>query len=335
MAELRVGLDVSPLAQTRGGTSRYISSLFAAISDIGKVSFRRYTFAGPGRAAAAVRDVAWYLAALPLGVRWDDVDVLHCPSHRAPTAVARPLVVTFHDLAVLRHPHAFNRWTRTYSRALVPRVAARADRIVAVSEFTASELVELLGLRSEKIVVIPHGVGAPFVADGPAAEGDYVLAVATPEPRKNLPRLFEAFGRSSLAGTELLVVGAGGWGGVHVRGERVRALGHVPDDELARLYRGARCVAYVSLYEGFGLPVLEAMASGAPVVAADIPALREVAGDAAVFVDPLDPASISSGLEEAVRRRDELSAAGRERAASFTWPAAARRTVEVYREVAT
>jgi glycosyltransferase involved in cell wall biosynthesis len=137
-----------------------------------------------------------------------------------------------------------------------------------------------------------------------------------------------------LNGLPLLVAGAAGWGGVCVEGDGVRWLGEVRDEELARLYRGARCVAYVSLYEGFGLPVLEAMACGAPVVAARNDAAEEVAGDAAVLVDPLDPDAIAAGISEAIDRRDELRARGLERARAFDWREVARATAGVYREVA-
>jgi glycosyltransferase involved in cell wall biosynthesis len=279
-----------------------------------------------------VRDVGWYLAALPAKARRDGIEVLHCPTQRAPMRSPVPLVVTLHDLAVLRHPEAFNGWTRTYSRLTLPRITRAASRVIAVSEFTKREALDLLGLPDEKVRVIPNAVGAPFEPNGDAAEGDYVLAVSTLEPRKNLSRLVEAFGRAGLNGCRLLVTGMRGWGDVHLSGNGVQWLGFVSDEELARLYRGARCVAYVSSYEGFGLPVLEAMACGAPVVAGRNEVAEEVAGDAAVLVDPLDPDAIAVGLTEAVDRGEDLRARGLERAKAFDWSDVARATVEVYRD---
>src|SRR5204862_1363609 len=135
-------------------------------------------------------------------------------------------------------------------------------------------------------------------------------------PRKNLARTIEA---TAALGLELRVAGDRGWGGVEARGDHVRWLGHVEDEELGRLYRGALCVAYPSLYEGFGIPVLEAMACGAPVVTSRGGATEEVAGGAAVLVDPEDASSIAAGIEDAIARRAELRAAGLPRAAAFTW----------------
>jgi glycosyltransferase involved in cell wall biosynthesis len=335
MAPFRVGIDVSPLALTRAGTARHIHSLLEALEEEPELELRRYGLGGSSRATVPVRDLGWYLAALPARAQRDGVDVLHCPTHRAPVRSSVPLVVTFHDLAVLRHPETFNRWTRTYSRHTLPRVARAARRLIAVSEFTKRELLDLLHVPEEKVRVIPNAVGPPFEPNGQVAAGDYVLAVSTLEPRKNLARLLEAFRRAQLDGLRLLVAGAPGWGNVRVEGDGIQWLGEVHDEELARLYRGARCVAYVSLYEGFGLPVLEAMACGAPVVAARNEALEEVAGSAAVLVDPLDADAIAAGIAEAVDRGAELRERGLERARAFDWREVARATAEVYREAAT
>jgi glycosyltransferase involved in cell wall biosynthesis len=321
---MRVGLDVSPLEQTRAGTARYIEGI-ASIDDVELVQLAHR---GSGRIATVYRDAWWYPVALPRLAKRRQLAVLHCPTFRGPISrPAMPLVVTVHDLAVLRHPEAFNLWTRRYSRACVPRVVRAASRVIAVSEFTKRELVELLGAPPEKVRVIPNGVAEVFSPDGPAAEGDYVLAVGTLEPRKNLEGVQEA---ARLAGAALRVVGARGWGGVQAAGW----LGRVSDDELARLYRGATCVVYASLYEGFGLPIAEAMACGAPVVTSRGGATEETAGGRAVLVDPHDPASIAAGISEAVARRDELRVVGLERARAFSWDAAARATAEVYRQVA-
>ena len=330
MPELEIGFDVSPLSQTVAGVHRYITSLLAALEATGEVAIHRYALPGRGRMTSVARDVTWYLGALPRAAGRDSVSLLHCPTQRAPTRSRVPLLVTVHDVATLRLPGAFNAWTRIYTRMLLPRVVRGADRIIAVSEFTASELRSVLGVGYAKIVVVPNGVGPPFGADGDATAGDYVLTVATAEPRKHLERLADAVHSLGPHGPELRFVGAQGWG--HVRlDERVRQLGVVTDEELARLYRGARCFAYVPLYEGFGLPALEAMASGTPVVASDIPALREVAGRAAVFVDPLSTEDIARGLREAEERREELIAAGRDRATAFSWQQTAAATLEVYR----
>jgi glycosyltransferase involved in cell wall biosynthesis len=322
---VRVGIDVSPLVQTRAGTARYLRALLA------RNDYERLWWGGSSRLATVTRDVWWYPLALPREARKRKLSVLHCPTFRAPFSTSAPLVVTVLDLAVLRHPGMFNQWSRRYSRFAVPRVVQAAEAVITISEFTRGEVVELLGTAQEKVHAIPIAVEAPFGADGPRAEGDYVLAVGTLEPRKNLARVVEAVGR---VGAELRVVGARGWGGVSPDGTGVRALGEVPDEELAALYRGARAVAYPSLYEGFGLPVLEAMACGAPVVTSRGGATEEVAGDAAVLVDPLDPGSIAAGLEEAASRREELRAKGLERARAFSWDRVARDTWAVYERAA-
>jgi alpha-1,3-rhamnosyl/mannosyltransferase len=288
------------------------------------VELGELAWGGSGRATAVVRDAVWYPLGLPRAAR--GADVLHTPTFRAPLGSSVPLVVTVLDLAVLRHPELFNRWNATYSRLVVPRVMRAARRLIAISEFTKGELVELLGIDPARVEVI--GVPPPegLSPEGPRAEGDYVLAVGTLEPRKNLARAAEAAAR---AGAELRVVGARGWGEVEANG--VRWLGEVDDAELARLLRGARALVYPSLYEGFGIPILEAMSVGTPVVTSRGGATEEVAGGAAVLVDPLDSAAIAAGLEEADLRRDELRALGLARAGEFTWDDVARRTVDVYR----
>ena len=324
---LTVGIDVTPLAQTRAGTARYINGLMRELERREDVNVHPLAFGGRARLWNLPRDALWYPFVLGPAARRDDV--LHCPTYRGPIRSSVPLVVTVHDLAVFRHPHAFNRWSRMYGPVVIPHVLRTARLVIVVSEFTKRELIELLSLPEERIRVVRNGVDETFTRAGPSADGDYILAVGTLEPRKNLARIAAAARRTGL---ELRVVGAPGWGDVEVNGDGVRWLGDVPDDELARLYRGARCFAYASLYEGFGIPVLEAMACGTPVVTSRGGGTEEVANGAAVLVDPLDPAEIASGIERAVLQRDDLVRRGRERARMFTWRAAAEATIDVYRE---
>ena len=322
---MRVAVDTSPLVQTRAGTARHVRGLVGALRGRADVELDLVSFGGAGRVASVVRDAVWYPVGLPRRAR--GADLVHCTTFRGPVRASTPVVVTVHDLAILRAPDAFPAWHRLYGKAGLRRVLHGADAIVAVSQFTKRETETLLGVSSERIRVVPNGVDDVFAAAGPADDGDYVLAVGTLEPRKNLARAVEG---ARLAGVELRVVGARGWGGVEVPGW----VGEIPDARLAELYRGARCVVYVSLYEGFGLPVLEAMACGTPVVTSTGTAMEEIAGGAAVLVDSLDPSAIAQGIGEAEARRDELVALGRERARQFTWERAADGVVALWKTLA-
>jgi glycosyltransferase involved in cell wall biosynthesis len=324
---MKVAVDVTPLEQTRAGTARYLESLLPRVER--EATVERLRGFARGRAGTVWLDLAWYPHVLPHRAR--GADVLHCPSYRGPIRSRTPLVVTVHDLAVFRLPEAFPPWTRAYSRAVVPRVARAARIVSAVSEFTASELETLLRVPRERIRVVPNAAAEAFVEGGPRENGDYVLAVGTLEPRKNLARAIEAAQR---LGLELRAAGMPGWGGVEAAGRGVSWLGFASDDDLARLYRGALCVVYPSLYEGFGIPVLEAMACGAPVVTSRGGATEEVAGGAAVLVDPRDVASIAGGIEEAIARREELRAAGLRRARDYSWDVSAKLLLDAYEEAA-
>jgi alpha-1,3-rhamnosyl/mannosyltransferase len=322
---MRVGIDVSPLVQTGAGTARHVRGLLGALEGRADVELERLTFGGPGRPSVVARDGVWYPIALGWAAR--SLDVLHCTTFRAPLRTRVPLVITVHDLALHRHPDAFPAWHRITGRAALRAGVRAADAIVAVSAFTRDELCALLHVPADRVRVVPNGVDAVFSPDGPAARGDYVLAVGTLEPRKNLGCAVEAAG---LAGIELRVVGARGWGGVDVPGW----VGTPDDDALAVLYRGARCLLYPSLYEGFGLPVLEAMACGTPVVASRGGATEEVAGGAAVLVDGHDAEAVAQGIAEAGARRAELVRRGLERARAFTWERSADLVEALWRELA-
>jgi glycosyltransferase involved in cell wall biosynthesis len=304
-----VGIDTTPLRQTRAGTARYLRGLLAHLD----VPLKETSFPATSRLRSVAADALWYPRLHVPGA-----DIVHCPTFRGPFRSKTPLVVTVHDLAVLRHPEWFNRWTRSYSRLAVPRVIAAAARIIAVSEFTAHELSALLAVPEAKIRVVPNAVEDVFTPEGPQAEGDYALAVGTLEPRKNLARIAAA------VDGELRIVGARGWGSVEPPAN-VTWLGEVGDEELAALYRGARCLVYASLYEGFGIPVAEALACGCPVVTSRDSPMAALAGEDATLVDPLDTGSIREGIARAFKPAPR-------RVASWTDVAAATRAV--YQEVA-
>jgi glycosyltransferase involved in cell wall biosynthesis len=250
-------------------------------------------------------------------------------------------VLTIHDLSFEHMPSVMGPRDRLMFRTFVPRSARRADRVLAVSEQTKRDLVERYRIAREKIVVTPNGVDPIFTPEGAAPERPpYALFVGGIQPRKDPLAAIEALALMN-GDLDLVLVGAEKRGGPEVREtlrrlgleQRVELTGHVEHEELAGLYRGAACLVFPSRYEGFGLPVLEAMASGTPVVAANTGALPEVAGDAAVLVEPGNAEALADGVRRALSERDRLVAAGLERARSFSWAETARRTLTVYREL--
>jgi len=246
-----------------------------------------------------------------------------------PLVLPCPAVVTIHDLSFEREPGLMSRKDRVIFKAVVPRAARKARRVLTVSERTRRDLRELYGIPDDKIVVTPNGVGPAFTPSTKLVQGDYVLLVGAVQERKNP---LAALAAADSAGLPLVVAGPAKDQALARELERrgARIAGYVAEDELVELYRGAACLVQPSRFEGFGLPVLEAMACGTPVVAVPEPALREVAGDAAVWAEAHE---LGDGIRRAVADRERLVAAGLERARLFSWPESARRTLEIYREV--
>ena len=247
--------------------------------------------------------------------------------HALPFRSPCPAVVTVHDLSFERDATAMGPLDRWIFKRVVPRAARHARRVIAVSERTKRDLVDLYAIAPERITVIPHGVDPAF---GPGGNGahDYLLFVGAIQARKDPIAAAEA---AESVGLPLVVAGPEREPALARELERHGAdlRGYVEKDELARLYRGAACLVLPTRYEGFGLPVLEAMACGTPVVAHSDPALREVAGDVAVYAEP---GGLADAIRQALAERERLSAAGLERARLFSWEETARRTLDVYRE---
>jgi glycosyltransferase involved in cell wall biosynthesis len=301
---------------------------------------------------ATVR-VLWEQFAQPWALRRIEADLVHGPVFVGPLLAPCPMVVTIHDLSFLRFPDLFRPFNRLYLTTLARLSARRARRLIAVSAHAAAEAVQLLDVPSERIDVVYHGVD-PVFRPLPAGEiaafrklnqvpEQFVLFVGTLEPRKNLVRLVEAFAHVYDGKTKLVLAGGKGWlyDTLFAKVERLgleKAVifpGYVTNDDLPFWYNAATILAYPSIYEGFGLPVLEAQACGTPVLTSNISSLPEAAGDAALMVDPYDVDALVEGLNRMLTD-ESLRFALRERglvhASRFSWSHTAYETANVYRQ---
>ena len=363
---LRIGFDGRALSSPAGGVRRYTRELFRAVAtdaDVDAVAIGGdATVAVPaGVTVAPARSLAptnlgWTALSLPMAARRAAVDLYHGPAYTAPPWGLRPVVLTIHHCSYARHPEWYPYRRDPLRRAFYRRSALAAQAVVTDSEFSRREIAAAYPLDAERLTVIPLGVGPPFV-DGhsaidtadwsPGGRGLYALHVGDLHPRRDLMTALQAVlavrgRRPGLSSLRLLLVGVDRGSGTRLRDAAAQAgqrgaldlVSGLDDDALSRLYAGAAVFVYPSVYEGFGLPMLEAMACGAPVVAARAATSPEVVGDAGLLIEPGDVAAMADAIEAVLSRPDlaaRLREAGRQRAARFTWERTARETIRVYR----
>jgi glycosyltransferase involved in cell wall biosynthesis len=343
---MRIAFDVSPLSHPLLGIGNYIQGSLGGLAEAAAAEHEIVAFAptsvrGPERIRAALAEIdvelrlwplpfshaaraAWSRLGRPAAERLlGGFDVLHFSDWMYPPQRAGVRATTIHDLVPLHHPE----WTTARTRSMHGRkyrnAAATCDVVFVNSAYTGRDVAESLGVPADRIRVARPAPKTVYGVEGEAADlgSPYVLTVATLEPRKNLQVLVDAH-RLLQDGLTLAVVGGEGWGEQPLLdAPGIRRLGFVSDVELARLYRGAAAVAYPSRFEGFGIPVIEAMACGAPVVVSAHESLDEASGTAALRADPEDPAAFAEGVRRAIAERDRLVALGLEHVKEFSWRA--------------
>jgi glycosyltransferase involved in cell wall biosynthesis len=360
---MRIAVDARPLATPLTGIGRYTQALLqhlmatdhqwflysdrplpVQLAEDPRVTVR--TGSAGDRGPGSLWRAQWSFS------RWarqDAVDLFWSPRHHLPLLLSRRIarVVTIHDLVWRRFPATMQAKNLLLERALMGPSIAAADRVICVSRFTADEVCSFYPSAAGKCKVI-HEAAVQTMGVGSLPAGvpaSYLLFVGTLEPRKNLPGLLRAYAglKNDPSIPPLVIAGGGGWGQEDLPGiiqglglqERVVLCGYVSDGELQALYRGARALLMPSLYEGFGLPVLEAMQHGVPVIASSTSSLPEVAGDGALLVNPLQEAEISGAIRQLVKDETlhaQLSARARQQAGSFCWQGAAGETIELFKQ---
>jgi len=356
---MRVALDTHSLYVTRAGTSRYVRGLQRGLRELNPAGIsvselawpvENFGYRQPGRAAKTLyREAVWAPFVAPEILRRQGIQLLHRTTPSLP--IGKPgnvrEIVTLHDLSILRFPERFRRWQR-WADARRLSLLFRADRIICDSRFTADEAIKLLGLQASRLEVIPLGhdfdhsdTGTAPAIPGCVLPAAFFLFVGSLEPGKNLALLKHVYAEANERGDPLpaLVIVGSRWPGVANEGAADRGwcyLGYQPDSVLAWLYHHALALVFPSRYEGFGLPVLEAMAMGCPVICSRVASLEEVGGGSPLYSE-MTAGAYGSAMrrisdDEALRK--DLSLQGLTRARKFSWRECAAQTVEVYRTVA-
>ena len=369
---LHIGINGRSIFRQMTGVQHYAREVTLALERIRPADVRLSVFAGSeGRAGAGdlplqlstfpangpVKGLVWEQTLLKRMTRKAGIDLLFNPANVAPLNAPVPSVVTIHDLAFLLFPEYFSRTFALYYRTVVPRIAAQAARVLTDSNSTKTDLINYLDVPEEKIAVVPLGVSPEFrrrilkseleeVRARHKLPARFFLSISSLEPRKNLGRLLEAYRMlpEEIAREHALVLAGAGnrifadsglsKGLAAVRNGKVYIPGYIPDQDLPAIYRMSTALVFPSLYEGFGLPVLEAMSASTPVVTSSRASLPEVAGHAAVQIDPESAEEIAAAMELLASdsgTRKLLIERGKKRAAGFTWEKTAAQTLEVLR----
>jgi glycosyltransferase involved in cell wall biosynthesis len=349
--EMLVGIH----EEIRAGKSAFATARIympsAPISDLPAASDRwQYILGKPQK--------LWTFLGLPWRLRSDmpQADVVFSPTHYVPRFVRTPRVFSIMDVSYLHYPELFTKKDLYQLTKWTEYSVRHSEKIITISEYSKHAIMEAYNLASDRVVVVYPGMSMRVSKNTPkqtvslvskyGIDGPYILSVGTLQPRKNFVRLIEAFSRLEDKSTTLVIVGKKGWmyeeilsaPSVYNVKDRVKILDFVEDDDLALLYSKAECFVLPSLYEGFGLPVLEAMVYGCPIVVSQVSSLPEIAGEAAIYVDPMKVESIASGMSEALKSRgtkEEKNRVqiGKKRVDLFSWKEAAKKVLSVLEEV--
>lgn len=365
LCKMRIGIDATAIFLRKGGIGYYTHNLLESLTRIDtqneyilfKTTEKQPESPIPFINRPNVRVIYAPKALQKWRSKKEKVDLYHGTNFRLRGRGYKGNVVTIHDLAFKHYPHFLKKkFGQSLSFWKTKRDVHRADRVIAVSQHTAKDVIDFFQIDKKKVRVVYHGVGDHFRPDVPGesilevkkyyriSTAKYILWVGTLEPRKNLPTLIKAYSQlKSIHSEYTLVLGGGpGWQYQDILnltlslGNRIQITGYLPQRDLIPLYAGASLFAYPSLYEGFGMPLLEAMASGVPIVASRTSSIPEVVGDAGVLVDPLSISDMGKAIMKLLddsSLRSSMQEKGIQRAKQFTWERAAQETLQIYQEI--
>ena len=345
---MRIALDGMPLASPLTGVGHYTAELARNLAVVAPSD--SFTFISP----EGLLKRRWWSLGLPLHLLRNPVDLFHGTNYEVPLWSGRPTVVTIHDLSLLLHHDVHEQHLVRRARRRLPLMAKSASKIITPSKSVKTEVCEAFAINPEKVAVTPEAPRPVFkrregteILRRLGVDGDFILFVGTIEPRKNLRNLVNAYHRllrSTSLSPRLVIAGGRGWlmddfeSFIKKNGleDRICFTGYLEDEDLCGLYSSCAAFVYPSLYEGFGLPPLEAMACGAPVITSRVPALMETVGSAARLIDPKDVDDLAQAMAEMLsdeKMREHYVEAGRNQVKKFSWEQTALKTLEVYREL--